>query len=129
MIKNEFTLPTRTKIEELKDMYCDCYKDVHGIKARWVYGMDLTEAELEGMLDRLEEEYTFVREEEAKREAANEAAARTQIQALINHGAQDVAMAVRWMHDAEGTGNDNRFLDYTLGTRYGFIEEVLKNGL
>ncbi len=23
---------------ELRDMYCDMYKDAHGIKARWVYG-------------------------------------------------------------------------------------------
>lgn len=129
MIKNEFTLPARTRIEELKDMYCDWHKDVHGVKARWVYGMDLTEAELKGMLDRLEEECTFIREEEAKREAANEVAARAQIQALINHGARDVAMAIRWMHEAEHTDGDNRFLDYTLGTRYGFVEEVLKNGL
>lgn len=129
MIKNEFTLPARTKIEELKDMYCDWHKDVHGVKARWVYGMDLTEAELKGMLDRLEQEYLFVREEEAKREATNEVTARAQIQALINHGAQDVAMAIRWMHDAEDTQGDNRFLDYTLGTRYGFIDEVLTKGL
>lgn len=129
MIKNEFTLPARTKIEELKDMYCDSYKDVHGIKARWVYGMDLTEAQLEGLLDDLEKEYTSVREYEARQEAAAEKAAREQIQALINHGAKDVAMAVRWLHDAEGTGSDNRFLDYTLGTRYGFIQEVLEKGL
>jgi septation ring formation regulator EzrA len=127
MIKNE--LEPRTKLQELKDLYCDCHKDVHGIKARWVYDMDLTEAELEKMMDQLEKDYTEVREEEARIEAANEVKAREQIWMLMVHGAKDVAMAIRWMHDAEDTGNDHRYLDYTLGVRYGFIEEVLAKGL
>jgi hypothetical protein len=126
MIKNESTRPT---VEELKDLYCDCYKDVHGITARWVYGMDLTVEELEGMMDRLEQQWVEVKAEEDRREALAELEARKQIQALIEHGAKDVAMAVRWMHDAEGTDGDNRFLDYTLRTRYGFIDDILKNGL
>lgn len=124
MIKND-----SMTVEELKDLYCDCYKDVHGIKARWVYGMDLTVAELEGMMARLEQEWVEVKAAEDRREAQAELEARKQIQALIEHGAKDVTMAVRWMHDAEGTDGDNRFLDYTLGTRYGFIDDILKNGL
>lgn len=126
MIKNE---STRTTIEELKDLYCDSYKDVHGIKARWVYGMDLTEAQLRDMLERLEREYQSHKEEADRWEALAEAKARKELQAFIDHGAKDVAMAVRWMHDVEDTDGDNRFLDFTLGTRYGFIDDVLKNGL
>lgn len=126
---NEFTLPTRTTIEELKDLYCDSYKDVHGIKARWVYGMDLTEAELNDMLAALEKEFISVQEEEARIEAVNEAEARKQIQALIDHGARNVVRAVRWMHDSYDTGGDNKYLDFELGVRYGFIDEVLDGGL
>ena len=128
MMKNDLLEP-RTKIEELKDLYCDCYKDVHGIKARWVYGMDLTVAELEGMMTRLEQEWVEVKAEEDRREAQAEVAARKQIQALITHGAKDAAMAIRWMHEAEWTNGDNRFLDYVLGTRYGFIDEILNSGI
>ncbi len=117
------------RIQELKDLYCDSYKDVHGIKARWVYGQNFTVEELEGMMDRLEEEYTFEREEEARLEAAAEAKARKQIQDLIEHGAQDVAMAIRWMNEAYDTNGDNSFLDFELGTRYGFVASVLQNGL
>lgn len=118
----------RTKLQELKDLYCDSHKDVYGIKARWVYDMDLTEADLESMMDQLEKEYTEVREEEARIEAANEVKARERIRTLMVHGAKDAAMAIRWMHEAEGTGNDHQFLDYTLGTRYGFIEDILQDG-
>lgn len=128
-MNQEFVLPVRNRVEDLKDLYCDSYKDVHGIKARWVYGMDLTVKQLEDMMDDLEKEYTYVREYEARQEAAAEKAAREHIQALLKHGARDVAMAIRWMHEAEDTGNDHRFLDYTLGTRYGFIQEVLEKGL
>ncbi len=129
MTNHVCAMPARTKIEELKDLYCDFHKDVHGVKARWVYGMELTEADLERMMDQLGKECTIIREEEAKREAECERVTREQIQALLNHGAKDVAMAIRWIHEAEGTEGDNRYLDYTLGTHYGFIDEVLKNGL
>ena len=126
---NEFTLPARTKIEELKDLYCDSYKDVHGIKARWVYEQNLTEAELNDMLERLGWESAEVRAEEERREAANEVEARKQIQALIDHGAKNVVRAVRWMHDSYDTGGDNKYLDFELQVRYGFIDEVLDKGL
>jgi len=125
---NDMTI-ARTELQELKDMYCDCYKDVHGIKARWIYDMDVSLEEMKEMLARLEKEYIAHVEEENQRTARAEEAARAQIRALIQYGAQGVAMAIRWMHDAEDTQGDNRFLDYTLGTRYGFIDEVLKNGL
>lgn len=126
---NEFTLPARTKIEELKDLYCDSYKDVHGIKARWVYGQNLTEAELNDMLERLEREYLAHKEEEDRREAQAELEARKQIQALIDHGAKNVVRAVRWMHDSYDTSGDNKYLDFELQVRYGFIDEVLEKGL
>ena len=116
-------------IQDLKNLYCDSYKDVHGIKARWVYEQDLTVEELKAMMNRLDEEYTFVQEEEARQEAAAEAKARKQIQDLIDHGAKDVATAICWMHEAHDTGGDNSFLDFELGTRYGFVASVLKNGL
>lgn len=129
MNKNEFTLPPRAKIEELKDLYCDSYKDVHGIKARWVYGMELDEADLQSMLDRLEWEYLAHKEEEDRREALAELEARKQIRALIEHGAKNVARAVRWMHDSYDTGGDNKYLDFELRVRYGFIDEILEKGL
>lgn len=117
------------RIQELKDTYCDCYKDVHGIKARWVYAEDLTVAELERMLDRLHEEYEVVSKEEELREQAAAKAARERIQKLLEAGAQDVKQAVKWLHEAERTDGDNNFLDYELGTPYGFVAGLLKNGL
>jgi hypothetical protein len=127
MIAIEMT--PRTELEELKDMYCDCYKDVHGIKARWIYGMDVTVEEMKEMLARLEREYQEHAEYERQRTARAEEAARDQIRTLMQYGAQDVAMAIRWLHEAQDTGGDNRFLDFDMGCDYGFFDSLLKNGL
>lgn len=120
---NELSL---SRIEELKVAYCDSYKDVHGIKARWVFGQDLTEEQLLKMLSQLEKEWLVVSEREKQREKQASKEAMERIQLLINCGAKDVAMAIRWLHEAHGTGGDNSFLDYELGTEYGFVNNLLK---
>ena len=123
------TMIARTELEELMDEYCDFHKDVYGVKARWIYGTKVTVQEMKGMLARLEREYYVQVEEEKQRTARAEEAARDQIRVLMQYGAKDVAMAIRWMHEAQETYGDNRFLDFDLGCEYGFIEGLLKNGL
>lgn len=125
---NDMTID-RTELEELMDDYCDFHKDVYGVKARWIYGQQVTVAEMKEMLARLEREYKAQVEEEKQRTAQAEEAAREQIRILMQHGAKDVAMAIRWLHDAQDTGGDNRFLDFELGVEYGFIDSLLVNGL
>jgi hypothetical protein len=127
MIATEMT--PRTELEELKDMYCDCHKDVYGVKARWIYGMDVSLGEMKEMLARLEREYQKHAEYERQHTARAEEAARAQIRVLMQYGAQDVAMAIRWLHEAQETEGDNRFLDFDMGCEYGFIDGLLKNGL
>ncbi len=125
---NDMTID-RTELEELMDDYCDFHKDVYGVKARWIYGQQVTVAEMKEMLARLEREYKAQVEEEKQRTAQAEEAAREQIRILMQHGAKDVAMAIRWLHDAQDTGGDNRFLDFELEVEYGFIDSLLVNGL
>jgi hypothetical protein len=119
----------RTRIEELKDEYCDYHKDVYGVKARWVYGQDLTEDELLKMLRGLAAEFENVRRAEEAREEEAAVEATNKIQSLLNAGAKDVAQAIKWLHEAHDTGGDNMFLDYELGTKYGWVSSVLINGL
>jgi archaellum component FlaC len=125
---NDMTID-RTELEELMDDYCDFHKDVYGVKARWIYGQQVTVEEMKEMLARLEREYKAQVEEKKQRTAQAEEAAREQIRILMQHGAKDVAMAIRWLHDAQDTGGDNRFLDFELGVEYGFIDSLLVNGL
>jgi hypothetical protein len=119
----------RTKLEQLKDEYCDFHKSVYGMKARWVYGMNVTESELENMLAVLFKQAEVVWAEEKRQEALKEEKMKEQIRMLIERGAEDVATAVRWLHQAEGTEGDDRYLDYCLGVSYGFTEKLLQAGL
>jgi hypothetical protein len=40
---------------------------------------------------------------------------------LINTGAKDYEMAMRWIHEAEGTQGDNDFLAWSLGLPYQYF--------
>jgi hemerythrin-like domain-containing protein len=123
------TTIAQATVEELKDLYCDMHKDVHGVKGRWIYGGSYTHEELVDMINRLELEWVEVEAREREQQQAAADAARRHIQNLMDMGAQDEAMVIRWMHDAYGTGGDHKFLDWELGVEYGFIEGILQQGL
>jgi hypothetical protein len=127
MIATEMT--PRTELQQLMDEYCDCHKDVYGVKARWIYEREVTVEEMKRMLASLEREFTLQVEVERQRTIRAEGAAREQIRILMQYGAQDMAMAIRWLHEAQDTHGDNRFLDFDMGCEYGFFDGLLKNGL
>lgn len=127
MIATEMT--PRTELQQLMDEYCDLHKDVYGVKARWIYEREVTVEEMKRMLGFLERQYAIEVEQEKQRTARAEEAARAQIRILMQYGAQDVAMAIRWLHEAQDTLGDNRFLDFDMGCEYGFFDGLLKNGL
>ena len=123
------TTIAQATVEELKDLYCDMHKDVHGVKGRWIYGGSYTHQELVDMINRLEQEWVEVEAREREQQQAAAVAARQQIQRLMELGARDEAMAIRWMHEAYRTDGDHKFLDWELGVEYGFIEGILQQGL
>ena len=123
------TMIARTELEELMDEYCDFHKDVYGVKARWIYNSGVTVAELKKMLASLAQSYYSRAQAEQIQTARNELAARKEIQQFLDLGAKDVAMAIKWMHESRDTEGDNRFLDFELCCSYGFIDNILKNGL
>ncbi len=110
----------QTELQELESIYCDLYKDVHGIKARWYRADSVEQARKD--LDALEAEGKLVwAQEEKAREAA---AVRFEIRMTetIAAGAKDRETAMRWIHDAEGTQGDDEYLCYTLGLKYGYFK-------
>lgn len=123
---NELSTPS-TKLQELKDDYCDLHKSVHGIKARWIYGMDLTEAQMEELLVRLQKEGERIWAIEAKQEAENDAEFLAAIDKMVALGAADKKTALKWLHDAYDTGGNNGFLGYEFGCSYQFVENFFKN--
>lgn len=65
-------------MHEIEDMYCELYKDAHGIKARWIYGMGFTREQFAGMFDTLEREI----EDSIARDRADDAAFMAMVDSL-----------------------------------------------
>jgi uncharacterized protein YerC len=117
----EHTMETLTRIEELQSIFWDMYKDAHGFRPRHIR-LDLcTEAEIEADLDRLQ---VIIADNELLRKAAEEKAAHAfemRVQSILACGAKDREMALRWIHEAEGSNGDDEFLCYLMGLPYRYF--------
>ena len=107
--------------EQLEGIYWDMYKEAHGFRPRHIR-LDLcTEAEMEADLDRL---HAIIVDNELLRKAAEEKAAHAfemRILSILACGAKDREMALRWVHEAEGSNGDDEFLCYLVGLPYGYF--------
>ena len=118
-------METMTRQEELINIFWDMYKDAHGFRPRHMMEAlrSMTEAEIIQDLDRLE---IIIRDNEQQRQLAEHEACHAlemRIQSLFACGAKDREMAIRWLHDAEGTLGDDEFLCYTLGLPYRYFKK------
>jgi len=110
--------------EQLEGIFWDLYKEAHGFRPRHIR-LDLcTEAELEQDLDRLQ---IIIADNELLRKAAEEKAAHAfemRVLSIMACGAKDREMAMRWIHEAEGSNGDDEFLCYLVGLTYGYFRKV-----
>lgn len=103
----------------------DVYKDVHGIRPRFLNMSEMSDEELNEFADRLANEA----EEEAKREAAREEKAVEKFEAkiaeLIEIGAGDRETALRWLRegDDEQYQYDNGYFEFCNGLPYGYLKK------
>ena len=107
--------------EQLEGIYWDMYKEAHGFRPRHIR-LDLcTEAELEADLARLQ---IIIADNDLQREAAEGKAAHAfemRVMGLLASGAKDREMALRWIHEAEGSNGDDEFLCYLVGLPYRYF--------
>lgn len=110
-----------TELEELESIYCELHKDVHGVKARWYRAESVEQARKD--IDALQAvgEVVWAQEQAYEQEAAVRFEAR--VAATIETGAGDRETALRWIHQAEGTGSDAD-LCYTLGLPNGYFRKM-----
>jgi len=122
-------METLTRMEELQSIYWDMYKDAYGIRPRHMNLEAMTEADFEAefkILDEvIEREAAIRKENEFKAEVDFE----MRIQNLLVTGARDRAMALRWIHEAEGSNGDNEFLCYLVGLPYHYFRKVDKTAV
>lgn len=110
-----------SKREQLEATWWDMYKDVNGFRPRHIDTSAWDEERFDIELRILGEELTAV----VEREAANEKRAieklEDRIQALMNHGARNREMAIRWLDEAYETQGDMEYLEWNLGVPYGYL--------
>ena len=114
-----------TVLEQMQCQYWDMYKDAHGIRPRGIDTSAWTEADFMKEFNYLGRLIT--EQEEARVEAEHMASIKFEqrVLDLMEMGADDRVVAVRWIHEAEGTGGDDEYLCWTLGLSYGYFRKEL----
>jgi hypothetical protein len=124
---NEFkSWEEMSTLEQYACQFWDMYKDAYNVRPR---GIDTTlwteeqfEAEFVSLAKTIDENYKdqLAREEVAMHEFE------MRMQDLLLSGATDREMAMRWVHEAEGSNGDDEYLCYLLGLPYRyFIKETV----
>ena len=112
-----------TEKEQLECIFWDMYKDAHGFRPRHMMEAirSATVEELRKDMDQLQ---VIIADNERQRRIAEHEAAHAfemRVQSVLACGAQDRAMALRWIHEAEDTNGDDEYLCYTLGLPYRYF--------
>jgi len=114
-----------TVLEQYACQYWDMYKDAYGVRPR---GIDTSawdeatfEAEFVQLSKTIDENYKV--QVAAEEKAAHDFEIR--MLDLLMSGAKDREMALRWIHEAEGSDGDDEYLCYLLGLPYRyFVKET-----
>jgi hypothetical protein len=113
-----------TRQEELQSIYWDMYKDAMGVRPRHVDTSGWSEQAFNNEFEYLAR---MIADSELLRKAAEEKAViafEKRVLTVIGCGAKDREMALRWIHEAEGTQGDDEFLCWTLGLPYQYFRKV-----
>lgn len=109
-----------TRLEQYQITYSDMYKDAHGFRPQLNPTMTFEdyEAEFENL------SALIIAEEESRIavEARKADQFERRVQELLTCGAKDRTMALRWIHEAEGTNGDDEYLCYMMGLAYNYFK-------
>ena len=124
---NEFkTWEEMTVLEQYACQYWDMYKDAYGVRPRGIDTSSWSEADFEREFVQLS---VTIAEEDRQRKESEEKAAHDfemRVLSLLQTGAKDRDMALRWIHEAEGSNGDDEYLCFLVGLPYRyFIKETV----
>ena len=122
---NEFkSWEEMSTVEQYACTYWDMYKDAYGVRPRGIDTSSWTEADFLkefGYLNLvIEREYNLRKASEERAEHDFD----MRVLGLLQTGAKDRAMALRWIHEAEGSDGDDEYLCYLIGLPYGYFRSV-----
>ena len=111
-----------TPLEQAAATWWDMYKDAYNFRPR---GTDTSGWTLEKFQEEMKYLQGVIERNDLQRRVDEDAAIQVfeaRVTKIIELGARDRAMALRWIHEAEGTGGDNEYLCYCVGVPYGYIK-------
>lgn len=123
-MSQEAAVEQMTRREELECQFWEMYKDAYGVRPRGIDTSTWTPADFEMEFASLG---AVIQSEEDNRKIAEHEACHAfemRVQSVLASGAKDRAMALRWIHEAEGTQGDDEFLCWTLGLPYQYFRKV-----
>ena len=113
-----------TRQEELHSIYWEMFKDAYGYRPRGIDTSAWTEQRFAAEFEVLGE---MIDKQEVQRRIAEHEAAHAfemRIQSILACGAKDREMALRWIHEAEGSNGDDEFLCYLVGLPYRYFAKA-----
>ena len=110
-----------TTLEQYACTYWDMYKDAYGVRPRGTDTSSWTEADFEAEFVSLSRTIDAEYKDQLAREEVAQHDFEMRMLGLLQTGAKDREMALRWIHEAEGTGGDDEYLCYTLGLPYRYF--------
>ena len=110
-----------TVLEQYACTYWDMYKDAYGVRPRGIDTSSWSESDFEREFFQLS--VTIAEEDRIRKEAEEKAAHdfEMRILSLQQTGAKDRDMALRWVHEAEGSDGDDEYLCFLVGLPYGYF--------
>ena len=112
-----------SELEQAQEIYSDMHKDAYGFRPRFDYSgwtLDKFNSQVELMGQIIEADNKVEKENQEK--SAHDFEMR--VLSLLQTGAKDRAMAVRWIHEAEGSNGDNEYLCFLLGLPYSYFKKT-----
>lgn len=110
-------------LEQAQATFWDMYKDAHGIRPRGIDTSTWTLADFDREFKYLgkviDAEEVIRKQDEEKAVEAFE----RRVAEMLTLGAQDIDMAMRWIHEAESTNGDEDYLAWTLGLPYRYFAQ------
>jgi hypothetical protein len=112
-----------TVLEQYAGQFWDMYKDAYGVRPRGIDTSSWTEAEFEAEFVSLAKTINANYEEQVIAEEKATIDFEMRVQSLMTSGAKDYAMAIRWVHEAEGSDGDDEYLCFLVGLPYGYFRK------
>ena len=119
---NEFkSWEEMSTLEQYSCQFWDMYKDAYGVRPRGIDTTLWTEAQFEAEFVSLSKTIEANYKDQLAQEEVAMHEFEMRMQDLLLSGAKDREMAMRWVHEAEGSNGDDEYLCFLLGLPYRYF--------